>query len=219
MQPRIMIRCLHKEGILTLLSEKILELRKLKGLSQEQLAEMLNVSRQSISKWESNQCLPEIDKVVAMSELFSVSTDYLLKDVASSVLTKTQHVPVNIFAVISTALIAIGFIAAVSDWYEQQNITTVGYCMIIQVVGVMLSMVGWNAFPKEPMRKSLLILNIWLMLFMPVSILCSMILGFSLSPYPIYSIRSLLLFACLYGLAGAIGTVFSIKGNKKRETA
>ncbi len=65
------------------ISEKILKLRKEKGLSQEAFAEKLGVSRQSVSKWESSGSLPDIDKIIAMSELFGVSTDYLLKDEAT----------------------------------------------------------------------------------------------------------------------------------------
>lgn len=61
------------------LSEKIVKLRKNNGLTQEQLAEQLNVSRQSVSKWESGQAAPDIDKIVALGEIFHVTTDYLLK--------------------------------------------------------------------------------------------------------------------------------------------
>ena len=60
------------------LAEKIYSLRKEKQFSQEQLAEKSNVSRQSISKWESAQALPEIGKVVELSKIFQVTTDYLL---------------------------------------------------------------------------------------------------------------------------------------------
>ena len=63
-----------------MLSEKIINLRKSRGWSQEELAERLDVSRQSVSKWESGVSNPELDKIVAMSTLFGVSTDYLLKD-------------------------------------------------------------------------------------------------------------------------------------------
>lgn len=62
------------------LSNKILKLRKQNNLSQEQLAEILGISRQSISKWESGQSIPELDKIVQISEIFGVSTDYLLKN-------------------------------------------------------------------------------------------------------------------------------------------
>ena len=60
-------------------SEKLLTLRKTKGMTQEQLAERLDVSRQSISKWESGQAVPELEKIVALSTIFDVTTDYLLK--------------------------------------------------------------------------------------------------------------------------------------------
>lgn len=62
-----------------MISERIREQRKLKGLTQEQLAESLNVSRQAISKWESNQSLSEIDRVILMSEIFNVSYNKYLK--------------------------------------------------------------------------------------------------------------------------------------------
>ena len=61
---------------------KIQQLRKQNGMSQEKLAQLLGVSRQSVSKWESGQSLPEIDKIIQLSNIFEVTTDYLLKDVA-----------------------------------------------------------------------------------------------------------------------------------------
>lgn len=61
------------------ISEKILQLRKANNLTQEQLAEQLDISRQSISKWESGQSIPELDKLIALSNIFNVTTDYLLK--------------------------------------------------------------------------------------------------------------------------------------------
>ncbi len=62
------------------LADKIIELRKKQGWSQIDLAERLDVSRQSVSKWEMAQAVPELDKIIRMSELFAVTTDYLLKD-------------------------------------------------------------------------------------------------------------------------------------------
>lgn len=61
------------------IAERIIKLRKEAGLSQEALAEHLGVSRQSVSKWESGNVMPDLDKVVAMCDIFDVSTDYLLK--------------------------------------------------------------------------------------------------------------------------------------------
>ena len=63
-----------------ILAEKIIDLRKKMGWSQEELADQLGVSRQSVSKWESAQSIPDMDKIIKLSTVFSVSTDYLLKD-------------------------------------------------------------------------------------------------------------------------------------------
>lgn len=80
-----------------LLSEKIMSLRKRNGWSQEELAQQLGVSRQSVSKWESMASMPDIQKIMSMSELFGVSTDYLLKD-------ELEELPVT--AVVATATTA-----------------------------------------------------------------------------------------------------------------
>ena len=63
-----------------ILADKIIQLRKKNGWSQEELAEMLKVSRQSVSKWEGAQSTPDLDRIIEMSKIFSVSTDYLIKD-------------------------------------------------------------------------------------------------------------------------------------------
>ncbi len=63
-----------------ILADKILALRKSSGYSQEELAEKLNVTRQSISKWESAASIPDISKILELARLFGVTTDYLLKD-------------------------------------------------------------------------------------------------------------------------------------------
>ena len=63
-----------------ILADKIMALRKKCGWSQEDLADQLGISRQSVSKWESGMSIPDLEKIVKMSSLFGVSTDYLLKD-------------------------------------------------------------------------------------------------------------------------------------------
>ena len=63
-----------------ILADKIIDLRKKNGWSQEELADRLGVSRQSISKWEGAQSVPDLNRIIAMSQIFGVSTDYLLKD-------------------------------------------------------------------------------------------------------------------------------------------
>ena len=61
-------------------ADKLIDLRKKNGWSQEELAEKLNVSRQAVSKWEGAQSVPDMGRIIQMSELFGVTTDYLLKD-------------------------------------------------------------------------------------------------------------------------------------------
>ena len=63
-----------------ILADKIISLRKKAGWSQEELAGKLGVTRQSVSKWEGAQSVPDLDKVIQMSRIFGVSTDYLLKE-------------------------------------------------------------------------------------------------------------------------------------------
>lgn len=63
-----------------ILADKIVELRKKSGWSQEELADKLNVSRQAVSKWESAAAVPSLEKILQLAELFGVTTDYLLKD-------------------------------------------------------------------------------------------------------------------------------------------
>ena len=63
-----------------ILADKIIELRKKNGMTQEELAEALDVSRQAISKWESAQSVPDMNRILKLSEVFGVSTDCLLRD-------------------------------------------------------------------------------------------------------------------------------------------
>lgn len=63
------------------LSDRIQYLRKQKGLSQEELADKIGVSRQAVSKWENEQTTPDLEKIISMSELFEVTTDYILKGI------------------------------------------------------------------------------------------------------------------------------------------
>ncbi|MEI8666722.1 helix-turn-helix transcriptional regulator [Pseudoalteromonas sp. B28] len=63
-----------------ILAEKIVRLRKQVGWSQEELAEKMNVSRQSVSKWESTNSIPDLNRIIMLAELFDVSTDFLLRD-------------------------------------------------------------------------------------------------------------------------------------------
>ncbi len=74
-----------------LLADKIFKLRKEMDISQEELADKLGVSRQSISKWESGMSIPDMNRIIELSRFFSVSTDYLLKDDVESYETQVDQ--------------------------------------------------------------------------------------------------------------------------------
>ncbi|WP_243660024.1 helix-turn-helix domain-containing protein [Miniphocaeibacter halophilus] len=69
-----------------MISERLQNLRKERNYSQEELAEKLNISRQAISKWESGQGNPDIDNIIKLSEIYNISTDYILlgKDIKNN---------------------------------------------------------------------------------------------------------------------------------------
>ncbi|WP_195941018.1 helix-turn-helix domain-containing protein [Romboutsia sp. 1001713B170131_170501_G6] len=77
-------------------NEKILDLRKKKGLSQEELGRELNVSRQTISKWESGQSYPDFEKLVLLSDFFELTLDELMKDIDVQDIKEKNHKSIDI---------------------------------------------------------------------------------------------------------------------------
>ena len=98
-----------------MLSEKLYQLRKKSGLSQEQLAEQLNVSRQAISKWESGSAFPESEKLIIISNYFGVTVDYLLKDEVDEVKTPNAEIRKNP-TTLSGLIICVAGIVAMILW-------------------------------------------------------------------------------------------------------
>lgn len=109
------------------IAERLQELRKQSGYSQEQVAEMLGLSRQAISKWESGQGKPEIDNIVKLTEIYDVSADYILLGTEKVSVPLPENVPVpekkelsheykkaiGIIAIIAaTAIVTVLFITA-----------------------------------------------------------------------------------------------------------
>lgn len=80
-----------------ILADKIIRLRKKNGWSQEELAEKLNVSRQAVSKWEGAQSIPDVERLLELSRLFGVTTDYLIKDELETeeAADEREHVPMR----------------------------------------------------------------------------------------------------------------------------
>ena len=140
------------------LSLKLYSLRKNRGLSQEQLAEELGVSRQAISKWESGTAFPESEKLIALSEYFGVSTDYLLKDDADCEIGAKEPPRVKnnrgtsdamgvVFCILGfVALIAFGALMIInpdiSDSVAGSSVVTVDGRGLMLIVSVVLVAIG-----------------------------------------------------------------------------
>lgn len=192
------------------LGEKLQQLRKSKGMSQEELAEKLNVSRQSISKWELNDSVPDISKIVLISEVFSVSTDFLLKESENKTNhSEKNHIYAKVLFITSSIFISIGLICAVAEWYEKQNLESIAGGMIIQIVGIAALLIGKAICSSEYMPMILKITNLALLIFMPISIITCLIKGYPIHPYPTNP-TELLLFIVLYCIVLSVGIVIIV---------
>lgn len=120
------------------MADRIQYLRKAKGLSQEQLADRVGVSRQAVSKWESEQATPDLEKIIRMSDLFGVTTDYILKGIepAADRGQSGRAAAGRVLCIAAAALVAIGLFCAFGGWYEKQTMDVVWGAMAIQAVGV-----------------------------------------------------------------------------------
>lgn len=113
--------------------EKIKSLRKKQNLSQEQLADSLGLSRQAVSRWETENAIPETNMIVRLSEIFGVTTDYLLKEDTNeppelliSPLPRRRVSTNLVLGIIGTAsaliiCLVIGFLSAANPWMKDAN--------------------------------------------------------------------------------------------------
>lgn len=163
---------------------RIQSLRKNKGISQEELADKVGVSRQAVSKWESEQSVPDLERVIIMSEYFGVTTDYILKGVEPRKQTENKNFNTSqILYIASTAFLTIGLFAAFGSWYTEQSAEGIWGSMIIQVVGVAAYFIAkLISQSKAPFIVNWL--NIIIGFFMPISLIIALIFGRVISPYP-----------------------------------
>lgn len=174
-----------KRSVVMNMSDRILSLRKMKGISQEELAEIVGVSRQAVSKWESEQSVPDLGKVIIMSEYFGVTTDYILKGTEPTKHSedKSNILISKILYIASTAFLAIGLLCAFAGWYEEQSAESIWGSMIIQVVGVAAYFIG-RLISQSKASFGINFLNIIIALFMPISLIVTSIFGYIAAPYP-----------------------------------
>ena len=120
------------------IADRIQHLRKSKGVSQEELADKIGVSRQAVSKWESEQSTPDLEKINIMSDFFGVTTDYILKGIepVEDKGQKSKELASRVLYISSTAFVFIGLFCAFGGWYEKRTMGAVWGSMIIQAVGI-----------------------------------------------------------------------------------
>ncbi len=169
------------------IADRIQQLRKAKGISQEELADRIGVSRQAVSKWESEQSVPDLDKIIQLSDLFEVTTDYLLKGIerpaGSAEGADGRRIGGQVLFIFSAVLIATGLFSAFADWYSNQTPGEIWGAMIIQAVGVAMFFIGVAVSGvKAPFAVRLI--DSALLLFMPCSIVTALVLRRVIAPYP-----------------------------------
>lgn len=157
------------------IADRIQLLRKSKGISQEELADKIGVSRQSVSKWESEQSCPDIEKIILMSEIFDVTTDYILKGIEPVADERENKPDAGIFALGATALNFIGIVVAITVWIERQIPSAVAAGLIFMGLGCLIhgigQLVGMN---KKKAWYIFGIINIWLLALIPISCVFNM---------------------------------------------
>lgn len=179
------------------MADRIQYLRKINGISQEELADKIGVSRQAVSKWESEQSIPDIEKIITMSDLFEVTTDYIIKGIETSK-TGEKQIDAGIFAAVSTALNFIGLIVSAAMWYEKQVPMALVAGLIFMALGcVVFGIIGLTYSAKATRDKAknrFWSFNVWILTFIPLSFIYNVLFSGIVAPYPILTGNTVLFF-------------------------
>ena len=175
--------------------------RRRMGISQEQLAERLGVSRQAVSKWELDESLPELDKALALCRVFGVSADLLLQGSPSP----QQRAPAagaarRLMPAAGTALVALGLVYICAAWDERQLATDIAVGMAAQAFGLILQYAA-GLFEKVPGHRRLWRADFALCTFVPASLLVTMLLRGYPRPYASFGVLTLGSFLLVYASA------------------
>ena len=173
------------------IGDRIHSLRKSKGISQEELADKIGVSRQAVSKWESEQNTPDIEKVILLSDYFETTTDYLLKGTEPVKETGSKW-SAMLFSAAGTILNAIGLVASIAIWIEWQMSYAAGIGLIIMLLGTGVFLTGQiiDSRDKIKAKKKFVSLNVWILLLIPSACCFNMLDGLlggfsgSIAPVP-----------------------------------
>ena len=193
----------------------------MRGISQEGLADQLGVSRQAVSKWESEQSMPDLDKIISMSDYFEVTTDYLLKGVEPVVQKeeeqsiKHRRIASNICYQLSLGFIGLGIILSIilADFLKISILLTP--VLIVQGVGLLVWGTGRNLSEVRPSFQVKLALILFL-LFVPLGFLSNILFPLGkIFPYPT-SLAASLTFVTFYLILGVCISLFLKKQDWKQ---
>lgn len=160
------------------IAERIQSLRKARGLSQEELAEQVGVSRQAVGKWEAGQSQPDLDKVIALSGFFGVSCDYLLKGEESPSPASTSdnrfEVPPMALKVVTTIAITVELIGLVL-YVTLSRYFPASLCILAALIGCILGTgffimvtqgleISEDKLTLHRARRNFWSVNVWLVL-------------------------------------------------------
>ena len=203
------------------LSDRIQYLRKARGISQEGLADQLGVSRQAVSKWESEQSMPDLDKIISMSDYFEVTTDYLLKGIEPVVQKeeeqsiKHRRIASNICYQLTLGFVGLGIILSIilADFLKISVLLTP--VLIVQGVGLLVWGTGRNLSEVRPSFQVKLALILFL-LFVPLGFLSNVLFPLGkIFPYPT-SLAASLTFVTFYLILGVCISLFLKKQDWKQ---
>lgn len=203
------------------LSDRIQYLRKTRGISQEGLADQLGVSRQAVSKWESEQSMPDLDKIISMSDYFEVTTDYLLKGIEPVVQKeeeqsiKYRRIASNICYQLSLGFVGLGIILSIilADFLKISILLTP--VLIVQGVGLLVWGTGRNLSEVRPSFQVKLALILFLF-FVPLGFLSNVLFPLGkIFPYPT-SLAASLTFVTFYLILGVCISLFLKKQDWKQ---
>lgn len=171
------------------INEKILLLRNQNHLSQEMLASQLQVSRQAVSKWEVGDALPDADKIIMISELFHVTTDWLLKDEYDEQSVETDVKSGISIMIVSIAGMLLSLFGAYICWRMWQLAIHIYICFSVQVI---FFIVGWvwmiNKHVDKKQIHQYLVISIWAIMPIPTYIVTKALLAFYPREYMFYTI-------------------------------
>ena len=203
------------------ISDRIQSLRKAKGITQEQLADAVGVSRQAVSKWEAEQSVPDLERVVAMAEYFDVTTDYILRGIEPAPKKGSgSRVSPRTMCIIATALDAAGLIIGGGLWFEYQNWLCVAVMLIFQLAAVTV----WLLTKGERPRWFWAV-NVWFLSVIPSALIGALLRPMLSRVVAYYVVSSLgkALFTLLYiivpfmpwAIVSALVTWLTLRRKKK----